>query len=187
MSGSALCSRVRGRQKTCHYIRDAQRSLQKHLVNNEFKMLSPFVDDKGIIRVGGRVDKAIVSYGTKHPLLLPHDHFVSRLIIQEAHRCGHPGVATTGAKTRTNYWIVRGHDLAKAAKYKYVLCREMELKTETQIMADLPQHRTAPNTPPFYCISCEYFGHFTVKIGRNKTAKYYGVIFACLNTRAANL
>lgn len=75
-----------------HVIRHAQRSLQNRLVNNEFKMLSPFVDDEGIIRVGGRVDKAIVSYETKHPVLLPHDHIVSRLIIEEAHRCGHPGV-----------------------------------------------------------------------------------------------
>ena len=63
----------------------------------------------------------------------------------------------------------------------------MEPKTETQIMADLPQHRTAPNTPPFHYTSCDYFGPFTVKIGRNKTAKYYGVIFTCLNTRAVHL
>ena len=170
-----------------HVIKHAQRSLQHRLVKNEFKMLSPFVDDEGIIRVGGCVNKAIVSYETKHPVLLPHDHVVSCLIMQEAHRCGHPGVATTVAKTRTNYWIVRGHDLAKAVKYKCVLCREMEPKTETQIMADLPQHRTAPNTPPFHYTSCNYFGPFTVKIGRNKTAKYYGVIFTCLNTRAVHL
>ena len=39
----------------------------------EFKSLSPFKDDKGIIRVGGRVDKAIVSYEQKHPALLPSE------------------------------------------------------------------------------------------------------------------
>ena len=100
--GSLSAQELEERRK--HVIKHAQRSLQNRLVNNEFKMLSPFVE--GIIRVGGRVDKAIVSYETKHPVLLPHDHIVSRLIIQEAHRCGHPGVATTVAKTRTNYWIV---------------------------------------------------------------------------------
>lgn len=136
-----------------HVIRHAQKNLQNRLLNNEFKMLSPFVNDEGIIRVGGRVDKAMVSYETKHPVLLPHDHVISRLIIEEAHRCGHPGVATTVARTRTNYWIVRGHDLAKAVKYKCVLCREMEPKTETHIMADLPQHRIAPNSPSFHYTS----------------------------------
>ena len=29
------------------------------------------------------MDKAIVSYETKHPALLPHDHKISRLIMQE--------------------------------------------------------------------------------------------------------
>ena len=43
------------------------------------------ISDEGIIRVGGRMDKAIVSYEAKHPALLPHDHKISRLITQEAH------------------------------------------------------------------------------------------------------
>jgi hypothetical protein len=48
-------------------------------------MLTPFVDADGIIRVGGRVDNAVVSYETKHPVLLPYSHRVSRLITEEAH------------------------------------------------------------------------------------------------------
>lgn len=119
-----------------YLIKDAQRSLHSRLKKDDFKMLSPFIDDEGIIRVGGRMDKAIVSYETKHPALLPHDHKISRLITQEAHQCGHPEVATTAAKTRTKYWILRVHDLAKTVKFKCVTCREMEPKTETQIMAD---------------------------------------------------
>ena len=59
------------------------------------------------------MDKAIVSYETKHPALLPHDHKISRLIMKEAHQCGHPGVATTAAKTRTKYWILRVRDLER--------------------------------------------------------------------------
>ena len=123
-----------------YLIKEAQKSLHNRLRNDELKMLSPYVDDEGIIRVGGRVDKAIVSYETKHPALLPHDHTISRLIVQEAHQCGHPGVATTAAKVRAKYWILRVHDLAKTIKFKCVICREMKPKTETQIMADLPQH-----------------------------------------------
>ena len=170
-----------------YLIKDAQKSLHSRLKNDDFKMLSPFIDDEGIIRVGGRMDKAIVSYETKHPALLPHDHKISRLITQEAHQCGHPGVATTAAKTRAKYWILRVHDLAKTVKFKCVTCREMQPKTETQIMADLPRHRTAPDSPPFYYTSCDYFGPLTVKVGRNKTTKHYGVIFTCLNTRAVHL
>ena len=44
-----------------------------------------------------------------------------------------------------------------------------------------------PYTPPFYNTSCDYFGLYNVKIGRNKSTKHYGVIFTCLNTRAVHL
>ena len=170
-----------------YLIKDAQKSLYGRLKKDNFKMLSPFIDDEGIIRVGGRMDKAIVSYETKHLALLPHDHTISRLITQVAHQCGHPGVATTAPKTRTKYWILRVHDLPNTVKFKCVTRREMEPKTETQIMADLPNHRTAPDSPPFYYTSCDYFNPLTVKAGRNKTTKHYGVIFTCPNTRAVHL
>ena len=63
----------------------------------------------------------------------------------------------------------------------------MQPKPETQVMADLPQTRLAPHTPPFHFTSCDYFGPYKVKKGRNKTTKHYGVIFTCLNTRAVHL
>ena len=170
-----------------YLIKDAQKSLHGRLKKDDFKMLSPFIEDEGIIRVGGRMDRAIVSYETKHLALLLHDHKISRLITQEAHQCGHPGVATIAAKTRTKYWILRVQDLTNTVKFKCVTCREMEPKTEMQIMADLPNHRTAPDSPPFYYTSCDYFDPLTVKAGRNKTTKHYGVIFTCLNTRAVHL
>lgn len=54
-------------------------------------------------------------------------------------------------------------------------------------MANLPALRLAPYTPPFYMTACDYFGPYNVKISRNKTAKHYGVLFTCLNTRAVHL
>ena len=63
----------------------------------------------------------------------------------------------------------------------------MAHKAETQLMADLPVLRLAPHTPPFYYTACDYFGPYNVKIERSKTAKHYGVIFTCLNTRAVHL
>ena len=96
-------------------------------------------------------------------------------------------MATTVAKIRTKFWIIRAHDLAKSVKFRCVLCREIEAKTEKQLIADLPDLRLAPHTPPFYYTSCDYFGPFNVKIGRNKQMKHYGVIFTCLNTRAVHL
>ena len=169
------------------WIRSAQRDLKSRMKNGEFKTLSPFADDKGIIRVGGRIDKAILSYEEKHPVLLPNEHRISLLITSHMHNHGHPGVATTTAKIRRKYWILKASKLSKAVKFKCVTCREMAHKAETQLMANLPVLRLAPQTPPFYYTACDYFGPFSVKIGRNKKAQHYGVIFTCLNTRAVHL
>ena len=54
-------------------------------------------------------------------------------------------------------------------------------------MADLPNYRVQPFTPAFHACSCDYFGPYKIKVLRNRTDKYYGVIFTCLNSRAVHL
>ena len=161
------------------WIKEAQKPLHSRMMKGEFKSLSPFTDEQGVVRVGGRVDQAIMSYDTRHPALRPSDQWISTLITRHAHQHGHSGVAATTAKIRTK--------LCKSVKFKCGFCKEMAHKTETQLMADLPALCLAPCTPPFYHTACYYFGPYTVKIGRNKTAKHYGVLFTCLNTRAVHL
>ena len=126
------------------WIKEAQRDLHRRKEKGEFKSLSPFQDDKGVIRVGGRVDEAIVSYDPKHPALLPSDHWVSWLITRHAHQHGHNGVAATTAKTRKKFWILKANKLSRAVKFKCGFSREMEHKIETQLMAHLPALRLAP-------------------------------------------
>ena len=62
------------------WIRTAQNDLKSRIKNGEFKTLRLFIDDKGIITAGGRIDKATESYEEKHPVLLPNENI----------RTGHP-------------------------------------------------------------------------------------------------
>ena len=167
-----------------YWIKKAQAGLSAGMAKGSYKSLSPFVDDKGIVRVGGRVDPALVSYDGKHAALLPHDHWVSVLITRNAHQAGHSGIATTTAKVRRKYWVVKGNKISKLVKRQCTFCKEIEAKVETQLMAKLPSYRLKPFTQPFMYTSCDYFGPIKVKVGRNKTAKHYGVLFTCLNSKA---
>ena len=124
-------------RSTEFWVKEAQKPLHERLETNELKILSPFVDEKRVIRVGGRVNEAVTSYETKHPILLPNKHRISYLITKEAHQIGHTGVVTTAAKTRRIYWIMKVHDLAKLIKNKCVSCHEMQPKLESQMMANL--------------------------------------------------
>lgn len=133
------------------------------------------------------MDEAIVSYETRHPALLPSDHWISFLITRHPHKYVHTSVAATTGKTRRKFWILKANNISKSVKFKCGFCCEMAHKVETQLMANLPVLRLAPNTLPFYYTTCDYFGPYNVKIGRNKTVKHYGVIFTCLNTRAVHL
>lgn len=78
------------------WIKQVQKTLHSLLEKGEFKSLRPFIDDKGIVRVGNRIDESIVSCD----VLLPHKHRISLLITSNMLMYGHTGVATTTAKTR---------------------------------------------------------------------------------------
>ena len=170
-----------------HWIQESQKSLSDRLKNGESKKFSPCKNSDGIVRVGGRVDKALVSYETRHLALLPREHWISLLITRQVHQYGHTAVAATVSKTRRRFWILKAHDIAKSVKFRYVFCREMQAMAESQVMAELPECGLAPFTPPFYYTSCDYIGPYHVKVSRNKATKYYGVTFTCLNTRAVHL
>ena len=168
------------------WIKKSQVGLSTRIAKGDLKTLNSFVDGKGITRVGGRVDPALVSYDSKHAALLPYDHWISMLITHDVHQSGHPGIATITAKKRRKYWIVKGNKISKIIKRQYSFCKRMEANAETQLMAKLPTCRLQPFTTPFMFTSCDYFGPIKVKISRNKTAKHYGVLFTCLNTRAVH-
>ena len=57
-----------------HWIKESQKSFSDRLRKGEFRKFSPYTDSDGIVPVGGRVDKALVSYETRHPALLPREH-----------------------------------------------------------------------------------------------------------------
>ena len=47
--------------------------------------LSPMVDNDGLVRVGGRLQRASLSYEESHPLILQSSHHVSSLLIKHYH------------------------------------------------------------------------------------------------------
>ena len=63
-------------------------ALQNHKkVSNSSPLitLSPFLDSKGCIRVGGRLRKSFLSYNEKHPFVISKYIHFSKLLMQQAH------------------------------------------------------------------------------------------------------
>ena len=66
------------------------------------------------------LDKAIVTYDSKHPVLLPKNHHISYLITKDVHQITHTGIASTAAKTRRKFWIIEVQKLAKLSQKKCI-------------------------------------------------------------------
>ncbi|XP_008548603.3 uncharacterized protein LOC103572001 [Microplitis demolitor] len=58
--------------------------------------LNPILDDCGILRVGGRIARASIASDQLHPILLPSQHHITKIIIRAEHiRFKHAGIQST--------------------------------------------------------------------------------------------
>ena len=77
-----------------------QQSLAK---SSPLNKLDPIMVD-GILRVGGRLARANISFNAKHPALLPQQSKVSNLLLQNAHvSVGHLGKNAMNSFLRQKY------------------------------------------------------------------------------------
>ena len=71
----------------------------------------PQRDEDGLLRISGRLRFADdLPHDVKHPIILPKDHPVTRLIIENRHeKIGHnSGVEHLLTETRSRFWIIKG-------------------------------------------------------------------------------
>ena len=103
------------------------------------RKLDPILVD-GIIRVGGRIDKAPVCYDVRHPMILPGKHHVTALIIKHYHHMeGHVGTSEVLATIRQKFWVLQGPAAVKRAVGKCLTCKRWnyayDLSTDSFIQA----------------------------------------------------
>ncbi|XP_067275269.1 uncharacterized protein [Pseudorasbora parva] len=175
--------------------REEFESLTKHgkvSQRSTLQRLDPFVDDIGLLRVGGRIHCADVSEPEKHPLIIPPNNYVVDLLIQYYHdQVAHQGRHfTEGAIRSAGLWIVNGKRLISSVIHKCVLCKKLRGRMESQKMSALPLDRVSMD-PPFTHTGLDVFGPFTVVTrktrGNSTENKRWTVIFSCLSTRAVHM
>jgi hypothetical protein len=154
--------------------------------------LNPKKDEQGLLRADGRLRNASnIPYNTRHPILLPKDHVVTRLIITDAHEnLGHgSGVEHILTELRARFWIVKGRRTVRDFIGKCPGCRRrFSGKPTGQMMAPLPLSRVQCPVRAFERVGVDYGGPYLTKQGRGKSrAKRYLCLFTCLTTRAVHL
>lgn len=153
--------------------------------------LSPFIDQDGILRVGGRLKNLDVSFNAKHPIILPKAHILSDKIIRETHvRYLHPGPTLQISILRQRFWILNCRNAVKYQINKCVECRRLKAATSRQLMGSLPQSRVTPSRP-FLHTGVDYAGPLYIKSrlgkGRIPITKGYICVFICFATKAIHI
>ncbi|XP_075150831.1 uncharacterized protein LOC142224938 [Haematobia irritans] len=166
--------------------------LEKHRElkgSSQIKSLSPFLDEHTVLRVGGRLEESTLSFNAKHPMLLPFNDPISRLIFESLHKENkHCGPTAHLATVRQRFWPIKGKHLARETVHKCIQCARSKPKLLKQIMGNLPETRVTP-VRPFINAGVDYCGPIWVhfKTRGKRPQKAYLVIFCCFSTKAVHI
>ena len=78
--------------------------------------LTPVLDQDGILRVGGRIGKVDLPYKSRHPVILPAKHEITRKIVRQFHEGQpHGGTNFVLVHIRQYFWPIHGREATKRA------------------------------------------------------------------------
>ncbi|KAK3737845.1 hypothetical protein QZH41_004783 [Actinostola sp. cb2023] len=181
---SLLALKAHGEFKANQAARNRNQALKP---SSGLYRLDPYLDENEILRVGGRLRRANMPEGVKHPVILPRQCHVTSLVVQFCHQAvKHQGSGMTHNELRQRgYWLIGGTSTVLTHIHRCTTCRKFRAPLQQQKMADLPEDRIEPS-PPFTYSAVDYFGPFVIKEGR-KEMKRYGVLFTCMASRAIHV
>ncbi|XP_058816782.1 uncharacterized protein LOC131680077 [Topomyia yanbarensis] len=150
------------------------------------KLLRPFLDENGVIRLWGRIQHSNENYHTNYPIALPSKHPLSRLIAVHFHTQNfHAGPRMTLYAIRQEFWPVRGRDLVNVVCHN-CFCHHPVPATPPQ--GQLPKAQTVSSSP-FATSDVDYCGPVYLKPTHRRAAsrKVFIAVFVCFVTKAVHL
>ena len=152
--------------------------------------MRPFLDDVGLIRVGGRLEHSLLPFSAKHQILLPRAHHFVKIYVRHIHlKLSHASAQMVLAEVRQHIWVPSLKNAIKQILRSCITCFKYRLSTSQQIMGQLPSCRTQPSAI-FNNVGIDYAGPITIKFGgprSRSTQKCYLAIFVCMATTAVHI
>ncbi|XP_029163300.1 uncharacterized protein LOC114934754 [Nylanderia fulva] len=154
------------------------------------RALSPFLDEDGSLRVGGRLQSAHLPFSEKHPNTLPKEGYFTELVLRDAHTATlHGGPQLMRSYLLRRFWVVGVATRVQRIARDCVRCARFRAELAQQKMGQLPPERVR-STRPFASAGVDYAGPLRIRAhkGRGHAAsKDYICFFVCLATRAVHL
>lgn len=157
---------------------------------SQLRTLTPFLDQEGVLRVGGRLRNAPLPFEEKHPAILPKRAHLSSLLVDAAHTATlHGGTQLTLSYLLRRVWILGGSSLVRSHLHRCTTCCRFKAHAGVQKMGDLPPSRIIPSRP-FSRTGLDYAGPIqlrTTKGRGHRSYKGFIALFICLATKAVHL
>lgn len=169
---------------------DINRLRSKNTASPRLQSLSPFLDDSGLIRVGGRIQQSHLKYEAKHPIIMPKTHHVVNLLVDYYHlKYLHAGPQFLQAHISQKFWILSARSTIRQRIYKCINCFRCRPSLATQKMGELPQVRLTQGRV-FLNTGSDFLGPFLIKpnsLRKSSAVKMYICVFICLSVKAVHL
>ena len=182
-------------QQEC-FLKDIKLLSEKKQLSKDSRIahLAPFLDENGLLRVGGRINAAINQLPAKeiNPIILPKGSHITTLILRNFHeKTKHQGrLFTEGAVRSGGYWAIGAKRMISSLIHNCVTCRRLRRSREIQKMADIPPERLTPG-PPFTSIGIDTFGPWEIVTRKTRggaaNSKRWAILFTCLVSRAIHI
>lgn len=173
-----------------HFADEIKNIKKGKLPSHSLRKLDPFVDDNGLLRVGGRLTHAHIPYESRHPLLLPGRHHLVDLIIDDCHRSNcHTGSHLLMSLLRQRYWIISARNIIRQRIRQCNFCFKVAPSHPTPMMSSLPPSRVQ-EAKAFTHTGVDYAGPINITMTRKRgvrSQKAYICLFVCLTTKAIHI
>lgn len=186
----AISSIIRESQRIYFSILLHELSTGTRVSSKPLARLAPFVDDVGIIRVGGRLRHSTLSYDRKHPILVAKRSHLALLICRRWHRITcHSGPRVMISLILRQYWIVAIRSVVHTVLTNCSVCVRLTAKPSQPMMADLPAARVQ-QLRPFARVGVDYAGPLQMRelrLRKSRSYKVYIAVFVCFSVKAVHL
>ncbi|XP_011858471.1 PREDICTED: uncharacterized protein LOC105556028 [Vollenhovia emeryi] len=176
------------------FLQDYEDLIKDRILSSKSKLraLDPFMDKKGLIRVGGRLRHSSLSMEGRHPIILSARHYITSSIMREEHsRLHHCPPEQLLSVVRSRYWPLSGRREARKIVKNCLICFRLRPTTPEIKMGDLPGVRVIGYQRVFTNTGVDYAGPLQVRESRRRgrvhISKGYIALFTCLATRAVHL
>ena len=151
--------------------------------------LHPFMEEEGLLRVGGRIHRSMESYDKRHSLIVLSMHSVTRMLIEYEHvRLLHAGHTLVTASLVRRFAIVAARRAVRDVTCRRIICRRVMGKPRPQLLSRLPADRLRPG-PVFDKIGVDYVGLILVKSGyicKPVITKAYVCVYVSFTVKAVH-